>query len=49
MEPLLSMLAGTVTTLILSKVLEKAGEAIGEKLGEAALQKSGETVQLVCR
>ncbi len=38
MEPLLSMLAGTVTTLILSKVLEKAGEAIGEKLGEAALQ-----------
>lgn len=47
MEPLLSMLAGAVTTLLLPKVLEKAGEAIGEKLGEAALEKSGETVQLV--
>lgn len=47
MEPLLSMLAGAVTTLLLPKVLEKAGEAIGEKLGEAAIEKSGETVQLV--
>lgn len=47
MEPLLSMLAGAVTTMLLPKVLEKAGEAIGEKLGEAALEKSGETVQLV--
>ncbi len=47
MEPLLSMLGGAVTTLLLPKVLEKAGEAIGEKLGEAAIEKSGETVQLV--
>lgn len=47
MEPLLSMLAGAVSTILLPKVLEKAGESIGEKLGEAALEKSGKTVQLV--
>jgi hypothetical protein len=47
MEPLLSMLAGAITTMLVPKALEMAGEAIGEKLGEAALEKSGETVQLV--
>jgi hypothetical protein len=46
MEPF-SVLAGVVTTIVLPKVLEKAGEKIGEKIGEAALEKSGETVQLV--
>ncbi|MBE9114452.1 Fis family transcriptional regulator [Lusitaniella coriacea LEGE 07157] len=46
MEPF-SMLAGFVTTMILPRVLEKAGEKIGEKLGEAAIENSGETIQLV--
>jgi hypothetical protein len=46
MEPL-SVLAGVVTTIVLPKVLEKASEKIGEKIGEAALEKNGETVQLV--
>jgi hypothetical protein len=46
MEPL-SVLAGVVTTIVLPKVLEKASEKIGEKIGEAAIEKSGETVQLV--
>lgn len=48
MEPL-SVLAGVVTTIILPKVLEKTSEKIGEKIGEAAIEKSGETVQLVRR
>ncbi|MBD2230839.1 Fis family transcriptional regulator [Phormidium tenue] len=46
MEPF-SVLAGVVTTIVLPKVLEKASEKIGEKIGEAAIEKSGETVQLV--
>lgn len=46
MEPL-SILAGAVTTIVLPKVLEKAGEMIGEKIGEAAIAKSSDTVQIV--
>jgi hypothetical protein len=42
MEPL-SVLASVVTNIVLPKVLEKASE----KIGEAAIEKSGETVQLV--
>lgn len=42
MEPF-SMLAGFVTTIVLPKVLEKASE----KIGDAAIEKIGETVQLV--
>ncbi|MUL37916.1 Fis family transcriptional regulator [Gloeocapsopsis dulcis] len=45
MEPF-SVLASVVTTIILPKVLEKEGEKIGEKIGEAAIEKSGETIQL---
>ncbi|MEC4807414.1 MAG: hypothetical protein SAJ12_23660 [Jaaginema sp. PMC 1079.18] len=51
MEPL-SVLAGVatvVTTIIVPKMLEKAGEKAGEKIGEAAIEKSGETIQLVRR
>jgi hypothetical protein len=46
MEPL-SVLAGIVTSIVLPKLLEKAGETIGEKIGETAIEKSGETIQLV--
>ena len=46
MEPF-STLASIVTTLVLPKVLEKAGEAIGERLGKTAIDKSGETIQLI--
>jgi hypothetical protein len=43
----LSVLAAFVTTIILPKALEEASKKIGEMIGEAAIEKSGETVQLV--
>jgi hypothetical protein len=46
MEPL-SALAIAATTVLVPKVLEKAGEKIGEKIGDAAIEKSGKTIQLV--
>ena len=42
MEPL-SLLAGAVTSYVLPKALEK----IGEKIGELAIERSGETIQII--
>ena len=46
MEPF-STLAGIVATIVLPRILEQASETIGEKIGEAAIEKSGEIIQLV--
>ena len=41
----LSMVAGVVTKIILSKALEK----VGEKVGETGWDKTGEAIQAVCQ